>query len=209
MKIAIIGAGNVGQALASGWTSKGHQVIFGSRDPDGAKAQAAVAATAGKATAQREQAAVQAAEVVVLAVPWDATETVVKGLGDLAGKTLIDATNPIGPGFQLAVGKDTSGAELVQQWAPNARVVKAFNSTGAENMRNPLYNGEPTTMFICGDDAAAKSVVKGLAEDLGFAVADTGGLATARYLEPLAMVWIHLAIVQKQGRNIALKLVQR
>ena len=209
MKIAIIGAGNVGQALASGWTSKGHQVIFGSRDPDGAKAQAAVAATAGKATAHREQAAVQAAEVVVLAVPWDATETVVKGLGDLAGKTLIDATNPIGPGFQLAVGKDTSGAELVQQWAPNARVVKAFNSTGAENMRNPLYNGEPTTMFICGDDAAAKSVVKGLAEDLGFAVADTGGLATARYLEPLAMVWIHLAIVQKQGRNIALKLVQR
>lgn len=209
MKIAIIGAGNVGQALASGWTSKGHQVIFGSRDPDGAKAQAAVAATAGKATAQREQAAVQAAEVVVLAVPWDATEAVVKGLGDLAGKTLIDATNPIGPGFQLAVGKDTSGAELVQQWAPNARVIKAFNTTGAENMRNPLYDGEPTTMFICGDDAAAKSVVKGLAEDLGFAVADTGGLATARYLEPLAMVWIHLAIVQKQGRNIALKLVQR
>lgn len=209
MKIAIIGTGNVGQALAVGWTSKGHQVVFGSRDPDGAKAQAAVAATAGKATAQREQVAVQAAEVVVLAVPWEATEAVVKGLGDLASKTLIDATNPIGPGFQLAVGKDSSGAELVQQWAPNARVVKAFNSTGAENMRNPIYDGEPITMFICGDDAAAKGVVKGLAEDLGFAVADMGGLATARYLEPLAMVWIHLAIVQKQGRNIALKLVQR
>jgi len=209
MKIAIIGTGNVGQALAVGWTSKGHQVIFGSRDPAGEKAQAAVAATDGKATAQREQAAVQAAEVVVLAVPWDATETVVKGLGDLAGKTLIDATNPIGPGFQLAVGKDNSGAELIQSWAPHARVVKAFNSTGAENMRNPIYNGEPTSMFICGDDAAAKAIVKTLAEDLGFAVTDTGGLATARYLEPLAMVWIHLAIVQKQGRNIAFKLVQR
>ncbi|MFN8491119.1 MAG: NAD(P)-binding domain-containing protein [Caldilineaceae bacterium] len=209
MKIAIIGTGNVGQALAVGWTSKGHQVSFGSRDPAGAKAQAAVAATGGKATAQREQAAVHAAEVVVLAVPWDATETVVKGLGDLAGKVLIDATNPIGPGFQLAVGKDTSGAELVQSWATHARVVKAFNSTGAENMRNPIYDGEPTTMFICGDDAAAQSVAKGLAEDLGFAVADTGGLATARYLEPLAMVWIHLAIVQKQGRGIAFKLVQR
>lgn len=209
MKIAIIGTGNVGQALAVGWTSKGHQVIFGSRDPDGAKAQAAVAATGGKATAQREQAAVQAAEVVVIAVPWDATEAVVKGLGDLAGKPLIDATNPIGPGFQLAVGKDNSGAELVQSWATNARVVKAFNSTGAENMRNPIYNGEPTTMFICGDDADAKAIAKTLAEDLGFAVADTGGLATARYLEPLAMVWIHLALVQKQGRNIAFKVVQR
>lgn len=209
MKIAIIGTGNVGQALASGWTNKGYQVTFGSRDPASAKAQAAVAATGGKAIVKREQEAVQDAEVVLLAVPWDATETVVKGLGDLAGKVLIDATNPIGPGFQLAVGRDNSGAELVQSWAPTARVVKAFNSTGAENMRNPIYAGEPTTMFICGDDAAAKDVVKGLAEELGFAVADTGGLLTARYLEPLAMVWIHLAIVQNQGRTIAFKLVQR
>lgn len=122
---------------------------------------------------------------------------------------LIDATNPIGPGFQLAVGKDTSGVELVQSWATHACVVIAFNSIGAENMRNPIYNGEPTTMFICGDDAAAKAIAKTLAEDLGFAVADTGGLATARYLESLAMVWIHLAIVQKQGRSIAFKVVQR
>jgi NADPH-dependent F420 reductase len=209
MNIAIIGTGKVGQALASGWVNKDHQVTFGSRDPAGEKAQAAVAATGGKAAVQREQEAVQGAEVVVLAVPWEATETVVKGLGDLAGKVLIDATNPIGPGFQLAVGKDSSGAELVQSWAPAARVVKAFNSTGAENMRNPIYDGEPTTMFICGDEAAAKTMVKRLAEDLGFAVADSGALTTARYLEPLAMVWIHLAIVQKQGRNIAFKVVQR
>lgn len=209
MKIAIIGTGNVGQALAYGWTSKGHQVTFGSRDPAGEKAQAAVAATGGKAAAKREQEAVQAAAVVVLAVPWNATETVVKGLGDLTGKILIDATNPIGPGFQLAVGKDSSGAELVQQWVPTASVVKAFNTTGAENMRNPIYHGEPTAMFICGDDTAAKTVVKTLAEELGFAVADTGGLQTARYLEPLAMVWIHLAIVQQQGRDIAFSVVRR
>jgi hypothetical protein len=209
MKIAIIGTGNVGQALAYGWTNKGHHVTFGSRNPTGEKAQAAVAATGGKVAVKREQEAVQSAEVVILAVPWEATESVVKGLGDLAGKVLIDATNPIGPGFQLAVGKDSSGAELVQQWATHARVVKAFNSTGAENMHNPIYHGEPTTMFICGDEAAAKTVVKGLAEDLGFAVADTGGLMTARYLEPLAMLWIHLAIVQKQGRDIAFKLVHR
>lgn len=209
MKIAIIGTGNVGQALAYGWTNNGHQVTFGSRNPAGDKAQTAVAATGGKAAVKREQAAVQEAEVVVLAVPWNAAEAVVNGLGDLTGKILIDATNPIGPGFQLAVGKDSSGAELVQQWAPTARVVKAFNSTGAENMRNPRYGGEPTTMFICGDDASAKAVTQTLAEALGFAVADTGGLITARYLEPLAMVWIHLAIVQKQGREIAFKLVQR
>lgn len=209
MKIAIIGTGNVGQALAYGWTNKGHQVTFGSRDPAGEKAQAAVAATGGKAEVKREQAAVQEAEVVVLAVPWNAVEAVINSLGDLTGKILIDATNPIGPGFQLAVGKDNSGAELVQQWAPTARVVKAFNTTGAENMRDPIYDGKPTTMFICGDDVAAKAVAQTLAEALGFAVADTGGLIAARYLEPLAMVWIHLAIVQKQGREIAFMLLQR
>jgi hypothetical protein len=88
-------------------------------------------------------------------------------------------------------------------------VVKAFNTTGWENMADPIYHGEPTTMFICGDDAEAKAVVSDLATDLGFDVADTGPLSTARYLEPLAMVWIHLAIGQKQGRQIAFKIVKR
>lgn len=207
MNIAIIGTGHVGQALASGWVSKGHQVVFGSRDPAGEKAQAAVAATGGKATVQREQAAVQTADVVVLAVPWSATETVVKGLGDLTGKVVIDATNPIGPGFVLAVGKDTSGGELVQTWAVGARVVKAFNTTGYGNMLDPVYHGQSTTMFIAGDDGAAKATVAQLAEELGFDVADLGDLVKSRYLEPLAMAWITLAMTQ--GREIALKLVRR
>ncbi len=117
--------------------------------------------------------------------------------------------NPIAPGLQLAVGKDSSGAEQVQTWATGARVVKAFNTTGAENMLNPIYDGQATTMFIAGDDPVAKQVVKGLAEELGFETADTGNLQTARFLEPLALAWIHLAIVQKQGRNIAFKVMKR
>lgn len=208
MNIAIIGTGHVGQALAQGWTRQGHRVIFGSRNPSGENAQAALAATAGKAQVMQEVEAAQSAEVIVLAVPWSAAIALVQGLGDLTGKILIDATNPIAAGWQLAVGKDTSAAEQIAA-VTQAAVVKAFNSTGAENMANPIYDGVATTMFICGDDANAKQIVTQLSEELGFAVADVGALTCARFLEPLAMVWINLAFVQGQGRNIAFRLVKR
>lgn len=209
MRIAVIGTGNVGRALGTNWASKGHKVIFGSRDPHSDKVGEILAAAGPNASAASLVEAGAAAEVIVLATPWNMNQQVVEALGDVAGKIIVDATNPIGPGFQLAVGTTTSGAEQVAGWAQGARVVKAFNTTGWENMADPIYNGEPATMFICGDDAEAKTVVSGLAADLGFDVADTGPLSTARYVEPLAMVWIHLAIVQKQGRQIAFKIVKR
>jgi predicted dinucleotide-binding enzyme len=187
----------------------GHAIIFGSRQPDDDKAAELMALFQGKVQIQTTAAAIAAAEVVVLAVPWAAAEAVIAQGEDWSGKILIDATNPIAPGLQLAVGKDNSGAEQVQSWAPAARVVKAFNTTGAENMLDPVYAGQAITMFIAGDDPTAKQVVKGLAEDIGFETADTGNLQTARFLEPLALAWIHLAIVQKQGRNIAFKVVKR
>lgn len=209
MKIAVIGTGNVGRALGTSWASKGHEVIFGSRDPHSEKVSQVLAAAGANASAAGLTEAGAVAEVIVLATPWNTNQQVVEALGDVAGKIIVDATNPIGPGFQLTVGTTTSGAEQMAGWAKEARVVKAFNTTGWENMADPIYHGEPATMFICGDDAEAKTVVSGLAADLGFEVADTGPLATARYLEPLAMVWIHLAIVQKQGRQIAFKIVKR
>lgn len=209
MKIAILGTGNVGQALATGWLRTDHEIIFGSRQPTGDKAAELLTAFQNKVQLAETAAAVAAADVVVLAVPWSAAEAVVTSVNNWTGKIVIDAINPIGPGFQLATGGDSSGAEQIQGWATGARVVKAFNTTGAENMLDPIYHGQATAMFICGDDAGAKAVATQLAEDLGFAVADVGPLATARYLESLAMVWIHLALVQKQGRNIALQLVRR
>ena len=124
-------------------------------------------------------------------------------------KIRLDATNPIAPGFQLAVGHTTSGAEQVAGWARGARLVKAFNTTGWNNMVDPDYNGEAATMFICGNDVAAKTAVAQLARDLGFAVADVGDLAAARWLEPMAMVWISLAARQGLGRDIAFKLMRR
>ena len=209
MNITILGAGKVGQALATGWLRAGHTILFGSRQPTGEKGMELLAAFDNQVQILETAAAVAAANVVVLAVPWIAAESVMKGVSNWSGKILIDAINPIGPGFQLAVDGGTSGAEQIQGWATGARVIKAFNTTGAENMLDPIYHGQATAMFISGDDPAAKAVVTQLAEDLGFAVADVGPLTTARYLESLAMVWIHLAIVQNQGRNIALQLVRR
>jgi NADPH-dependent F420 reductase len=209
MKIAIIGTGNVGSALGKGWASQGYTVLFGTRQPESEKVQTLLAEIGAGGTAVSISTAIQQADIIVLATPWNAASDVAHAVSNWQGKIVIDATNPIAPGFQLAVGHTTSAAEQLATFLPGATVVKAFNSTGAENMADPLYDGEPTTMFICGDDADAKATVTELAEALGFDVADVGGLEAARFVEPLALVWINLAIKQGLGRNIAFKLVRR
>src|SRR5262249_51769867 len=132
----------------------------------------------------------------------------------LRGKVLIDAVNPIllgADGLQrgLQVGHNTSAAEHAARWAPGARVVKAFNTIGADNMKDPRFGGERATMFYCGDDAEAKRVVGGLIEEVGFEPVDAGGLASARLLEPLAMMWIHLCFGMGLGTGIAFRLMRR
>jgi 8-hydroxy-5-deazaflavin:NADPH oxidoreductase len=211
MKIAIIGSGNVGSALGKRWAANGHQIIFGSRNPQSEKNQALVKSIGANAHVGPIHLATVNADVVVLATPWgDATEEAIRTAGDLAGKIVIDATNPLNPGLQgLALGHTTSAGEQVAAWATGARVVKAFNTTGANNMLDPNYDGQAATMFLCGDADEAKSVVAGLASEIGFDPVDVGLLSMARELEPLAMLWIHLAYVQGMGRNIALKLLKR
>lgn len=209
MKIAIIGTGNVGSALGKGWASQGHEVVFGTRQPEREKVQNLLAEVGEGVTAVSIPTAIEQSDIIVIATPWNAASDVAHAVSDWQGKIVIDATNPIAPGLQLAVGHTTSAAEQLATFLPGASVVKAFNSTGAENMADPRYGGEPTTMFICGDDADAKATVTELAEALGFDVADVGNLEAARFIEPLAMVWINLAIKQGLGRNIAFKLVRR
>lgn len=209
MKLAVIGTGTVGSVLGRRWAAQGHQVIFGTRDPGSDKVQDLLAEAGSNAGAAPVAEAVASSEVVVLATPWPAVRDIVEGITEWGDKIIVDCTNPIGPGFALAVGHTTSGAEQVAEWARSRRVVKAFNTTGAENMADPVYQSQPITMFICGDDSEAKAVVTQLGEVLGFEVTDTGNLAMARHLEPLAMVWINLAIVRQQGRDIAFKLVRR
>jgi len=206
MRIAVIGAGNVGTTLGRGWTRRRHQVTYGVRDPSSAKAEAL--AQGGVQVTVPTQA-VERSEVVVLATPWAATKDAVEALGDIGGRPLLDATNPIGPGLTLAVGDGGSGGELVQAWAPTARVVKIFNTTGVENMASPMYGDQAATMFYCGDDETACAVAAKLAADLGFDAVSAGPLRNARLLEPLALLWINQARVQGASRGIAFKLLRR
>lgn len=147
-------------------------------------------------------------EVVVLATPWGGTEDAVRHAGNLSGKVLLDCTNPLRPDMSGLEG-DRSAAEQVAAWAPGAKVVKIFNTTGFNNMDDPRFGDDRATMFYCGDDAEAKKVAARLAEELGFEAVDAGPLAEARSLEHLALLWIHLAYVQKLGRGIAFKLMRR
>lgn len=210
MKIAIIGTGNVGRTLGGRWAKSGHEIIFGARDPRGTKVQQVLASAGANAHAATVREAAAAAPVVVLATPWAATQDVVKSAGNLQGKILVDCTNPIKEGLAgLSVGLTTSAAEQIASWVPGAQVVKAFSTTGTKNMANPLYGSEKITMFICGDDADAKKTVAGLASELGFDVVDTGALLTARYLEPLAMLWVHMAYAAGFGPDIAFKVLKR
>jgi predicted dinucleotide-binding enzyme len=194
MKIAIIGAGNVGGTLGRAWAKKGHDIFFGVRSPQNEKIQRLVQSLDPKARAGAIAEAAAFGEVVVLATPWQATEAAVREAGDLSGKVVIDCTNPLKPDVSgLEVGFNSSGAEQVARWAKGAKVFKAFNTTGSPMMADPVINGLRTVMFICGDDEGAKPAVLQLASDVGFDTIDAGKLAQARLLEPCAMLWISLA----------------
>jgi predicted dinucleotide-binding enzyme len=210
MKLGIIGAGNVGGALGQAWARKGHDVCFGVRAPQDDRTRRLVQTIGGKARAAAVREAADFGEVVVLATPWDAVQDAVREAGDLTGKTVIDCTNPLKPDLSgLALGFSTSGAEQVAQWARGARVFKAFNTTGSNNMADPVIHGVRTVMFVCGDDEAARPTVLRLAADVGFDPVDAGKLAIARLLEPFAMLWIHLAFTGPVGREFALALLRR
>jgi hypothetical protein len=210
VKIAIIGAGNVGGTLGKGWAKKGHQVFFGVRQPQDPQIQNLLKAVGTSARAGSPAEAAAFGEVVVLATPWPATEAAVKSAGDLSGKILIDCTNPLKADLSgLEIGHTTSGGEQVAGWARGAKVFKAFNTTGSNIMADPVIQGVPTVMFICGDDAAAKPRVLQLARDLGFDAVDAGPLKQARLIEPWALLWIYLAFNGSVGRDYGFALLPR
>ncbi len=193
MKVAILGTGGVGQALARGFIELGHTVVFGSRDPAGASAQKAATAAPGARTASFSAAA-KDSDLAVLATPWDGTQNALQlaGAANLAGKVVIDVTNPLeyaGGKPRLALGFTTSAGEQVQAWIPQAKVVKAFNTVGNGMMVKPRLRQAPT-MFIAGNDTGAKETVTGLLKQFGWATSDLGGIEASRLLEPFAMVWI-------------------
>lgn len=209
MNIAILGAGNVGGTLGKRWAQNGHQIVYVSREPTSEKMWALLAETPGGTATDHILAASIEADAILLATPWAVVPGTLTAAGNLSGKVLLDATNPIGPGLALLLPAAGSGGQEVAHLSPGARVVKIFNTTGWGNMADPLYGGESTALFLCGDDATAKGVAAALAEELGFAVADVGGLDKAHLLEAVALTWINLAMVQGHGRDIAFKIVKR
>ena len=201
MRIAVVGAGNVGRTLGAGWARAGHSVVYVVRDVARARHEGVEPAIASPVPKD--------VDVVVLATPWDAVESALRAAGDLTGKVLIDATNPLGPGLALVVGHTDSGGETVARLAPGARTVKAFNTIGFNIMADPALGDRRAFLPVCGDDATARKVALELGATLGFDVVDFGPLANARLTEPFAALWITLAYPIGLGRDFAFALVRK
>ena len=191
--IAMIGTGAVSSALGPRFASLGHRIVYGSRSPDRDDVQALVAATGAGASATTPLAAASQADIIVIALPWDVAEEVVRGLGDLSGKIIIDPINP------RIVGEDgfadyptyTSNAERIQNLVPNARVVKAFSTISADTMIDPGLVDHPLTIPLVGNDPEAKAVVAEICEALGFETLDFGPVRYAHIVEGLYLLRIN------------------
>ncbi|MCU4652733.1 NAD(P)-binding domain-containing protein [Roseibacterium sp. SDUM158016] len=208
MRIAIVGTGHVGAALARGLSGKGHAVTLGARNP-GSDAASALAAETGSAVTS-PSAAAASADLVILALPWAAVDAVLEDLGGLDGKIVVDCTNPLGMvdgALGLAVGHTSSGGEMVQRRLPQARVVKTLNQVGAEVMARNAHFARRPAMLMAGDDPAAKATVAELLRDLGFDPLDAGDITKSRLLEPFALVWINQALARGKGRDWAFAIV--
>lgn len=205
MKIGVIGAGSVGGGLGRLWAARGHDVMFGVRDLHSPKVQSLLLSIEENAEAGSVADAIAFGEVIVLAVGWPGVEEVIDQ-GDWAGKIVLDATNR--DVFDYEKGGGSAAADIAAH-IPGARVVKAFNTLGANQFSQPDFGGEQASMFICGDDAEAKAVVTKLTEELGFDVVDAGPLTNAPLLEALAKLWIYLAMRGGLGREIAFRLLRR
>lgn len=208
--IAIVGPGNVGSAIARRLVAAGlSRVSFGVRS--GSKIAEALAGFDGKVSAALAPEAAAAADIVFLAVPGPSAVSAAQGLGDLTGKIVVDCNNPLtwNQGPVWAPPPEGSITAALQAAIPGARVLKAFNTFGAEFHADPKLGDTIADVFIAGDDAAAKTTLSALIERAGFRAVDSGPLRNAAVLENLAILWIHLALVGGQGRDIAFKLLRR
>jgi hypothetical protein len=205
MNIAIIGSGNVGGALATRWAQKGHRILLGARDPEHFKGQALTGLTGISVVSIPD--AVRQSEVILLATPAPAAVEVARSLGDTAGKVILDAMN-------IVMGRGPQGysntADAILANTVSRDVVKCFNTTGFNNMQDPVYQGTPIDLFMAGDSQKAKTIARQLALDAGFAECyDAGGNDKFQLMEQFAFFWINLAMMQGLGRDIGFKLLKR
>jgi 8-hydroxy-5-deazaflavin:NADPH oxidoreductase len=206
MKISIIGSGNVGTALGQGLLKGGHQVSFGVRAVSSAKSEKASTLISGAPFKSIEEAC-QSAEVIIITTPPEAVLSLISQIGDVKNKIVVDATNSV----RTRPEPYPTAFHAIKDLTKSEKVVKCFNSTGFENMTNPIYpDFGGIDMFCAGNDKASKSVVQQLAKDIGFAECwDFGGDDKVELLEKFALSWINLAILQGHGRNLAFKVIKR
>ncbi|HET7026599.1 MAG TPA: NAD(P)-binding domain-containing protein [Candidatus Limnocylindrales bacterium] len=197
MRIAVLGAGNVGGGLGTALRAVGHDIVFGVRDPDSEKCRAALASAPGSRAASPEEA-VDGADVVVFALRWDGVPDVVSVLPPLDGRVVVDSMNRFGGDPARSTSDD-----LVEM-LPGARIVKAFNTIGYENLATARSRRTKAAMFVAGDDSEAKGVALSLAAELGFEPEDAGPLANAKPLEEMVKVW--LALSRTHGRTVGFAL---
>lgn len=203
MKIAIIGTGNVGGALAGKWAAAGHQILLGVRDQSRFKGKELLSNPNTSVHSIAE--ASQLAEIILIATPPQYAESLANTMGKLSGKTIIDATNAV-----RTKPDNYPTAYHALEALCDAAVVKCFNTTGFENMKNPNYGNQQLDLFMAGNSAEAKAIAKQLALDAGFADCyDFGDASRVQLLEQFALAWINLAIFQGMGRNIGIKLLHR
>ena len=210
MKLGVIGSGNIGRAIGS-WAAKvGYEVTFSAKNEAGAKAAAQAAAHSAKAASVRS--AVETADLVLLAVPYGAVKEVLTEIIPLLrGKTVVDATNALSTDFSsLMLGFTTSAAEEIAKLAPEAHVVKAFNTVFAQvyASQNPKIQGQAISVFVAGDNKEATEKVQTLITKMGFDVVNAGPLKSARNLEPLAMLNISLGYGQGLGTSMGFALLR-
>jgi hypothetical protein len=204
MKIAIIGSGNVGGALAQGWAKAGHQIVFGVRDPKEFKGNR-LGEVRNISVAGIAEAVAQAEVVVIAAVP-QAVQSIAKAMGDVHDKVIIDTMNSV----RIKPEPFSNTTEALLNLTNCKDIIKCFNTTGAENMANPVYGGKGIDMFYAGDSTKAKNVAEQLAKDLGFEnVYNFGGSGQFNLLEQFALCWINMAMMQGYGRNFAFKILKR
>jgi len=190
--IAVIGTGDVGGALGPEFAAQGHTIVYGSRDPQRSKVKKLVEKTGELASATTPADAAAQADIVVLAVPGLMVEEITMGLGDLSGKIIIDPTNPLERRMnRLEHVVDTSNAEIIQAAAPDAYVVKAFNTINWKTMVDPSSAGGPVSVPLVGDNGRAKKTVAELVSGMGLEPIDVGPLRDARWVEGMLILWIN------------------
>jgi predicted dinucleotide-binding enzyme len=190
-RIAVIGTGNVGAALGTEFAAQGHEIVYGSRDPARDEVQALVGRTAGSASATTQSGAVEGADIVVLAVPGRLAVEIATGLGDLAGKIVIDPTNHYIREGTPRLAADISNGEALQAALPDSKVVKAFNTLSTRQMIDPASSGGPVSIPLAANDADAKAAVATLVSGMGLEPVDVGPIENARFVEGMLVLWMY------------------